>query len=298
MIQHETPQQESKKRKPPTCSICNCIGHQMRTCNDATILFQRNYVFEQIEKHTPLETIIAYAQHQDFQRMKIITYKTPKGKTSNISPLSADETTYYTNLERYITTEYEKQTNQVVSHIQRKIFYTRRLLPRTTSEIVNLYTNYIAESYTSNQQNGTIENVDQEITQFLHLCDTMSLEVTNYTPFPTYDVLTRWNAFLQRTSTRYLADMQARNRPPPAPVVVETYNYVKRPVGEDATETIDCPICMETINTPNISETNCGHKYCTPCIRRTIRKYTAHKRCPCPMCREPIRTVLRKYTNP
>jgi hypothetical protein len=54
---------------------------------------------------------------------------------------------------------------------------------------------------------------------------------------------------------------------------------------------------METVNMPNISETNCGHKYCSTCIRNTIKKYIATKRCPCPMCREPLHTIVRKFTE-
>jgi len=295
MIQQ--PQQE-RTRKPQTCRICKCVGHQMRTCNDATILSQRKHVFEQIENHIPMETILEYAHQQEFERIKIITYKNPKGKTSNISPLSADETTYYTNLERYIQTEYAKQTNILTATIQRKIFYTRRLLPRSADEILNQYVQFLTEFYNTQFQSGTIENVDIEIMQFLHLCDTQSMEPTNYTPFPSYDALKRWMRFLQITTARYMAEMQARNRP--AQAIVQRYNFIKRRVvgaSEESTESIDCPICMETVSMPNISETNCGHKYCRTCIRSTITKYTPSKRCPCPMCREPIHTIVRKFTE-
>ena len=293
MIQSE-PQQRT--RKPQTCRICKCVGHQMRTCNDATILSQRKHVFEQIENHAPVETILEYAHQQEFERIKIITYKTPKGKTSNISPLSADETNYYTNLERYIQNEYTKQTNLLTAQIQRKIFFTRRLLPRSVDEIFNQYTQFLTEFYNTQFQSGTIANVDQEIMQFLHLCDTPSMEPTNYTPFPSYDALTRWMRFLQITTTRYMAQMHARNHPPPA--IAQTYNYIKRRVpSEESHESIDCPICMETVTIPNISETNCGHKYCTTCIRNTVKKYNPHKRCPCPMCREPVHTIVRKFTE-
>ena len=293
MIQ-QPPQQ--KTRKPQTCRICKCVGHQMRTCNDATILSQRKHVFEQIENHVPAETILEYAHQQEFERMKIISYKTPKGKTSNVSPLSADEQTYYTNLERYIQTEYAKQTNQLASLIQRKIFFARRLLPRSTDEIFNQYVQFLTEFYNTEFQSGTIANVDQEIVQFLHLCETQSMDPANYTPFPSYGALTRWMRFLNETTRRYMAQMHARNHPPPA--IAQTYNYIKRRVpSEESPESIDCPICMETVTMPNISETNCGHKYCTTCIRNTIKKYNAYKRCPCPMCREPVHTIVRKFTE-
>lgn len=292
--QQDPPTENTRKRKPQTCRICKCAGHQMRTCNDPAILFQRNHIFEQIEKHAPIETILDYAHHQEFERIKIITYKTPKGKTSNISPLTSDETTYYTNLERYIQSEYEKHTNQVIEIIQRKIFYTRRLLPHNANELMNRYTSFLAEFY-NNQH--TIEDLDRELMQFLHLCDTLSLEPTSYTPFPSYATLIRWSNFLQYTTSRYLAQMQERNRRP-APVT-QTYNYIKRRLAPDTEhqEPIDCPICMETITMPNISETNCGHQFCRTCIRNTIHKYIPTKRCPCPMCREPIHTIVRKYTE-
>jgi hypothetical protein len=292
MIQQDPP----KTRKPPTCKICKCAGHQMRTCTDATLLSDRKHIFEAIANHTELERILEYTQQQEFERMKIITYKTPKGKTSNIAPLSANETTYYTNLQRYIENEYEKQMNQLVSQIQRKIVYTRRLLPRTTNELVDVYTQFLSNSYNSELQNGTIENIDQEITQFLHLCEIQNVDQTNYNPYPSYASLQRWNHLLQETTRNYLEQMHARNQPP----VAQKYNYIKRlmmtPRSEDF-ESIDCPICMEQVTMPNISETNCNHKYCSTCIRNTIKKYNSYKRCPCPMCREPIHTIVRKFTE-
>jgi hypothetical protein len=292
--QQDPPIENTRKRKPPTCRICKCTGHQMRTCNDATLLSQRKHVFEQIENHAPAAEIITYAQqNHEFERMKIITYKTPKGKTSNICPLSSDETTYYTNLERYIQTEYEKQTNQLITQLQRRIFFTRRLLPHNANELMNRYINFLAQFY-NNQH--TIEDLDRELTQFLHLCETQSLEPTHYNPYPSYEILQRWNHFLQETTSRYMAQIQARNRPPPQ--IVQTYNYIKRRVpNNEPTESIDCPICMETVNMSNISETNCGHKFCSTCIRNTIKKYIATKRCPCPMCREPLHTIVRKFTE-
>jgi len=294
-----TTENTRRRRKPPTCSICKCVGHQMRTCTDATLLSQRKHIFEQIENHTPMAEIITYAQqNHEFERMKIITYKTPKGKTSHISPLSSDETTYYTNLERYIQTEYEKQTNHLIAQIQRRIFFTRRLLPRTTDDLLHVYLQFLSNSYNTQLHNGTIENVDREMTQFLHLCETQSLEPTHYNPYPSYEILQRWNHFLQQTMARYMEQMQGRNRTPAPAQIVQTYNYIKRRIpNNESTESIDCPICMETVNMPNISETNCGHKFCSRCIRYTIKKYIATKRCPCPMCREPLHTIVRKFTE-
>jgi hypothetical protein len=63
--------------------------------------------------------------------------------------------------------------------------------------------------------------------------------------------------------------------------------------GEDATE---CPICIESITTDGICETNCHHKFCKCCIYKTILSAPIHNTAVCPMCRSHI-TTIHNYSN-
>jgi hypothetical protein len=48
----------------------------------------------------------------------------------------------------------------------------------------------------------------------------------------------------------------------------------------------DCPICIETREKEEISQVNCGHKFCAFCLTKYIRN---NNRLPyCPLCREII----------
>lgn len=40
---------------------------------------------------------------------------------------------------------------------------------------------------------------------------------------------------------------------------------------------LECPICLESIKDQDLSSTECGHLFCTECIKGAIR---SHKRCP------------------
>jgi hypothetical protein len=45
----------------------------------------------------------------------------------------------------------------------------------------------------------------------------------------------------------------------------------------------DCPICFETREIEEISQVNCGHKFCTICLTKYIR--TSNSLACCPLCR-------------
>ena len=72
----------------------------------------------------------------------------------------------------------------------------------------------------------------------------------------------------------FLSDSDSESEPDPDPSYTrEDLSFVKEPPEEIS---IKCPICLQ-IMLKDISQTSCGHHFCTPCIKRI--------RGPCPECR-------------
>lgn len=65
----------------------------------------------------------------------------------------------------------------------------------------------------------------------------------------------------------------------------------KIPVSEEERE---CPICYETREYQDISQTNCGHKFCGLCLTQHI--HTSRIQPHCPLCRDNI-THITFQTN-
>ena len=56
-----------------------------------------------------------------------------------------------------------------------------------------------------------------------------------------------------------------------------------------------CPICYETTPSPTLIKTNCGHSFCSPCLKKYFKSFnkTGDPTCipGCPMCRTKINTL-------
>jgi len=303
-------------RQPKRCSNCNCEGHQIRTCNDPALQETRKTFFKKIQIREPIESIMEYAKSNPLEKIRLITYKTEKGKVSKISSLTEKEPAYYENLEKYIKKEYEKQEDALKKKLILKIMLIQHRYQVPQVSITPMYHSYITlltsdpnriaevhrlisqEGYPSEEirllndvnETTTRENMIEPDTESLNMFTTTnSFNPELYRVYPTYEMMTRWIGFLLVIESEY----RARTRIKPQVLLTIEYNFIKRLQTE--TETIDCPICMENITTPEISEVNCGHKFCRSCIRQTINRHARDKRCGCPMCRNPIEKIVRKY---
>lgn len=63
--------------------------------------------------------------------------------------------------------------------------------------------------------------------------------------------------------------------PPQAPVVETEVQEIQ--ISE---EERDCPICYEIKEREEISQLNCGHKFCGDCITEHVRRHRREPRCP------------------
>lgn len=288
------------------CRNCGQEGHEIRTCNDPALQETRNTFFKKIHKREPIPNILEYAKSIPLEKMRLITYKTIQGKVSKINTLQEKEPVYYENLEKHIKKEYEKQEEALKRIVILKLMGNRILLNALPLvSIHSMYQNYITQIATEerneyirrrisrttiypSEEIFLLRDVDEnttwerifltDITHLYQLIETRMLEGTSY------EMMTRFLGFLLLVEDEHTA----RTRPPKI-----TYNFIKR--NQKNTETIDCPICMENISTPEISEVNCGHKFCRNCIRQTINRHAKDKRCGCPLCRTPIEKIIRKY---
>jgi hypothetical protein len=293
---------------PRHCRNCGGEGHEIRTCNDPYLQESRKEFYKKIHRREPLPNIVENAKSIPIEKMRLITYKTEKGKVSKISSLKESEQTYYEKLEKYIKKEYEKQEEGLKRIVILKILHHRTLLNALPLvSIHSMYQNYITQIATEERNEYVMRRIarltiypSEEIFLLRDITETTTWESvflsdithlyqlieTRTSEGMSYEMMTRFLGFLL-----LVEDEQAtRTKPTTKPL---EYNFIKRIQTE--TETIDCPICMENISTPDISEVNCGHKFCRSCIRQTIHRHAKDKRCGCPMCRTPIEKIVRKY---
>jgi hypothetical protein len=75
--------------------------------------------------------------------------------------------------------------------------------------------------------------------------------------------------------------------------MIELYTIINNKEKE-LPESIECPICYETIGKKEIIHTNCGHDYCKPCIKKVLSFSHSKK---CAICRTKIGKEL-ECNNP
>lgn len=285
-----------RPRKQPTCSCCNTLGHQVRSCTDPTMMAHRRQIFQKIDRREPPDNILLHLQTLTFPLQKVVMMKTINQKPTNIAPYSCkNPQEFHTKVIEYIQARHREQESSIrrqLLSIPPRLLYT--WLPRSINDITDMYTRY-REQFEPGDTPMPIEQ-----TQFIIFITQNSLEPTLYDPYPTYHTMSRWKQFIfhrrdqiNNEIARNLAQNLARN-PNTAPLARTAYTFVRNASKMNKIETIDCPICFETVSTPNISAPNCGHQFCTQCIRSTIKQYNARQRCPCPMCRAPIQNIVRK----
>jgi hypothetical protein len=288
---------EIRPRKQPTCSCCNALGHQVRSCTDPAMMAHRRQIFQKIDRREPPDNILLHLQTLTFPLQKVVMMKTINQKPTNIAPYSCkNPQEFHAKVTEYVETRHREQENSIrrqLLAIPPRLIYT--WLPRSINDITELYTRYCAQ-FTPGDHPPHIEQ-----TQFIIFITQNRLEPTLYDPYPTYHTMVRWKQFLFHRRDQTLAEI-SRNRTHyvanVAPVTRTAYTFVRNIAKTNKMETIDCPICFETVSTPNISAPNCGHQFCSQCIRNTIKKYNAGQRCPCPMCRAPIQNIIRKDLAP
>jgi len=56
---------------------------------------------------------------------------------------------------------------------------------------------------------------------------------------------------------------------------------------DEAKKKVECPVCLEKIDTKDLHTTGCGHNFHTQCMEQ-LKNSTTNKTVDCPMCRKKI----------
>jgi hypothetical protein len=117
-----------------------------------------------------------------------------------------------------------------------------------------------------------------------------SIQNRNISPTISYYTAKRFNNFIMYKYSEYRRDHRRTTSN-------NTIKYVLTRKNIAIPIQIECPICMETKETPNIITTTCDHQFCKDCINSLLSKKTI-KRCNCPLCRTPIHKIIQETLQP
>lgn len=274
---------EKKPRAPPSCGYCHNVGHTIRSCNDPSILHHRRVISQQINRHEPIADMIHYLNELDFPERKLVLSKL-NNKCLNLIPTkSTDATLLETKFIAHVQNVYAKDEQQKRVYVLSKLYM---LSMRGYMNLLEMtYTHYFS-AFTENPA----MSLATEFAQFCTLLRVHSFDNQYYTHHIDYNTVNRWYHFINYCRSQPLILPSIAQQQP-----LTTYRFVARTVHiPKFHETIECPICLTETSTPEISEVNCGHQFCTACIRSTIRACPSNRRCACPMCRAPVQKIVRK----
>lgn len=207
---------------------------------------------------------------------------------NNALNVSYNWVTLRENFRAYIQAQYDKQEQQNRMHV---IHLLALMMPQVYYQIDTLYAQY----FTAFAENPTMP-FTTEYDNFIRLMRVRSFETQHFTQYIDYETVSRWKNFL-----RYCRDTLARpiTQRTVAPQPLTTYQFIASTVRNSKFhETIECPICLTEVATPEVSQVDCGHKFCKTCIRSTIKACPSYRRCVCPMCRAPIHKIVRRISAP
>jgi hypothetical protein len=185
-----------------------------------------------------------------------------------------------TELSTYIANKYAVETIRYRENVQAALIQGRILLWAWIEEPENipiLYRQYCANLRLN--ENAPPPPTEEECNLVLHIIISQSIPLTT-----SHRIMKRIYEFIL-----YRCEELAREAAAEQETNVIRYGVLRQKISTSIQ--IECPICMDTKETPNILTTTCGHKFCKDCITATVKKSTT-TRCNCPMCRTPIHKLI------
>lgn len=276
-----------RPRAPPSCGYCHTLGHTIRVCNDPTMLNHRRVIHQKITNREPIHDLVAYLNTMDFPLRKLVLSKNHRGKCTNFIPPSSNDA-------QLLETQFIRHTQSVYDYEEQKL--RRDLLLVLSIMLSRIY--YTLETqytqYFSQLEENPAMPLATEYDNFCRLIRVRTYDTQHFTQYIDYNTVQRWNRFLHHCRRTMIAAPPSAMPQQPA----TTYQFIASTVRRsNFHETIECPICLTEVSTPEISAVDCGHKFCKTCIRSTIKACPSYKRCACPMCRAPIHKIVRKITE-
>lgn len=262
------------KRKP-TCKHCRVSGHTIRGCNDPYSLNVVRQLQQMVNRFPPFQTIVDWLETIE---EKYIQFVLARYSRNAIKP-------YHKNkcidiLKVIIQEQYEQEKRRYFETTEGSLRRGNILVWSFDNEnIPQLYRQYCAQFIENETE--PVSDVECEL-----LCNII---ITRSIPQNTsYHTMRRFYAFILYRHAMFEA-AQSTNVDN-----VDTqikYIVMRKPVSFKMQ--IECPICMDSKETPDIVSTTCHHRFCWSCIYSAI---TTNKtqRCGCPLCRKPIYKLIRE----
>lgn len=268
-----------RPRAPPKCGYCGIQGHTVRSCNDPESMNTLRELRQRVGRYPPFQEIINWLQTIELRRLQFILSKytyTSYKKSSREMCIDI--------LSVVISDQYRMEERRILSALQ--TILQRGDMFMWVPEIDNIPQLYIRHCLHFSENEPT----EEECQLVCHIIYTRNIppntqnhmikKIHNFIMY----IFRRYA--LERRNTRYSGQIHAGTN-----ATQDTIKYVitKKTITEPVQ--IDCPICMDTKETPNILTTTCGHQFCNDCIVSLVTKKSAD-RCNCPLCRTPIHKLI------
>jgi len=266
-----------KPREPPTCSHCGTQGHTIRGCTNPESMNIYRELLQLVNRVVSPETIVHWLNTLNEKVLQFIVMK-----YCHCSYETHTKTICISILSFHIDKWYAKEISRETALVQQILTEGSLLLwswmeePETISVLYNHYCEQFEYSEASDPN-------DDEGNLVSHIITTCIIP-----PNISYYTIKRLHKFIVHKNNEFIEKQSKYEKMGNTIEYEATIRYMY------GTKQIDCPICFENIEMPNILSTNCNHDFCHVCITKLMKNN--YKRCICPLCREPIRIVNRWAT--
>jgi hypothetical protein len=264
---------QKKTRAPPKCGHCGIQGHTVRSCNDPEVMNKLRQLHQMVYRYPPYETVINWLHTLDVKVLQLILSKytyTVYRKHSKEMCIDA--------LSVVISDKYREEERRMMISLESVFRYGDLLIwIEGLQNVPQLYRQYCAQFM---EDETTLPPTEEE-------CQILVDSIQNHhiSQNISYYIAKRFNEFIMYKYTEF--------RRGTARTTSNTIKYMltRKPITIPIQ--IECPICMETKETPNIITTTCSHQFCKECITNLLHK-TTRNRCNCPLCRNPIHKIIQE----
>jgi len=266
---------QKRPRAPPKCGYCGIQGHTVRSCEDPEVMNKLRQLQQMVHRYPPYETVINWLHTLDIKVLQIIVSKyTYTAYRKNTKQMCIDI------LSVAVSDKYREEERRMMISLQSVFRYGDLLRwAQEHQNIRELYIQYCAQF----MEDETTPPPTEEECQIL----VSSIQNRHITQNISYYVAKRFNNFIMAMYRQFIGVGNTNQANSAEIKYIITRKNITIPIE------IDCPICMETIKTPNILTTACSHQFCRNCITSLVNK-TRTQRCGCPLCRAPMYKLIRE----
>lgn len=272
-----------RQRAAPKCGHCGIQGHTVRSCNDPETMNIVRELHQKVSRFPPMQTIIDWLQTIDVKRLQMV-----QCKYTYTSYRKCSKEMCIDILSVAISDKYRMAERLALSALYTAVTDGALMEWITNQNIVYLYKEYYAQYFENEPSEQECELLCQIITT---RTIPPTIQYNNAKLFYNF-IMYRYTTFMENRT--YISHARVpdhvinlANRQSSQIKYVITKKTITEPVQ------IDCPICMDTKETPNILTTTCGHQFCNECIISLVNK-TRMQRCGCPLCRTPMHKLVRE----